>query len=113
MDNKKHIAMRTCIATGEKKDKRQMLRLVCGLEGTVEIDIKGKMKGTGANISKDINALDIAIKKGSIERALRLKRKLSEEEVDNLKKDFLKVLDEIEFRSGNKKVTIKVAKGLI
>jgi predicted RNA-binding protein YlxR (DUF448 family) len=105
--------MRTCIATGVKKPKSELVRLVrldsdAGTE--VKVDPKGKERGRGASIDSNMEAFDLAIKKGAIERALRLERKLSAAETTKLRDDFQKVLDEREFRRGNKPVVIKVSK---
>jgi predicted RNA-binding protein YlxR (DUF448 family) len=113
MGNEKHTPMRTCIATGVKKPKSELVRLVrldsdAGTE--VKVDPKGKERGRGASIDSNLEAFDLAIKKGAIERALKLERKLSAAETTKLRDDFQKVLDEREFRRGNKPVVIKVSK---
>jgi len=110
MITKKHIAFRTCIATGEKKDKREMLRLVLGPNGMVEVDIKGKMKGRGANISANIEALDLAFKKKSIERALRLQQGLNIDNCNIIREKFLLALNEKKLRGDDKRVIIKITK---
>jgi predicted RNA-binding protein YlxR (DUF448 family) len=76
----------------------------------VKIDPKGKLRGRGANISMDIKIFNDAINKGSIERALDLKRKLTDEEVEKLRKDFIKAIEERKFRRGSNPVTVRVGK---
>ena len=106
----KHVPIRTCIATGEKKPKNELIRLVRTEDGKVAIDLKGKLKGRGANLSMTEEAFDLAVKKKAIERALKLDKKLSAGEVTTLKKEFLDAISEKKFRPTGKSVTIKVTK---
>jgi hypothetical protein len=106
----KHTPIRTCIATGEKKGKNELMRFVLVKDtDKVFVDPKDQLKGRGANLSMNIEAFELAIKKRAIERALKLDRKLSVEEIEQLRKDFLKAIEERSFRKGNQAVTIKVS----
>ncbi len=67
---KRKIPLRTCVVTGEKLDKRDLLRIVKDKEGNVSVDLTGKKNGRGAYIKRDINVLDEAIKKKSLARKL-------------------------------------------
>ena len=60
---KRKIPLRTCVVTGEKLDKREMLRIVRDKDLNVKVDLTGKMNGRGAYIKKDIKVLEEAIKK--------------------------------------------------
>lgn len=108
--------IRTCIGTGVKKPKRDMIRLVRlpnpekSDDFVVEVDPKGKLRGRGANIDTTIEAFDAAVKKNAIERALKLERKLTAAELAHLRTQFLQVLSEREFRRGSKPVKLKVSK---
>lgn len=106
----KHIPMRTCIATGVKKPKNELIRLVKMADGSVAIDLKGKERARGANLDMTIEAFDLAVKKKAIERALKLERNLTVEEIDKLRKDFLSAIEEKKFRADKKSVTIRVEK---
>ncbi len=115
MATEKHTPMRTCIATGVKKPKSELVRLVrleseVGKGFQVKVDAKGKERGRGASLDSNLAAFDLAIKKGAIERALKLERKLSASEITQLRTDFQNILSEREFRQGNKPVVIKVSK---
>jgi predicted RNA-binding protein YlxR (DUF448 family) len=110
MENKLHVAWRTCIGTGEKKDKKEMLRLVKIASGEVVVDVKGKERGRGANLCLSLEAFDAAVKKRAIDRALKLETKLTPEQVQDLRDKFAKAIEEKQFRSGNKKVTLKISK---
>ena len=52
------IPLRTCVVTGEKLDKRDLLRIVKNKEGEVRVDLTGKMNGRGAYIKRDVKVLD-------------------------------------------------------
>ena len=40
--------MRKCVATGEMKPKKELIRIVRSKEGEVSIDLTGKKSGRGA-----------------------------------------------------------------
>ncbi|MBU0976515.1 MAG: YlxR family protein [Patescibacteria group bacterium] len=105
----KHVPIRMCIVTKEKKSKAELMRLV-RVEDKVKVDPKGKERGRGANISMDMKIFDEATKKHLLERALKLGRKLSLSEIESLRKDFEKAIEERNFRQGNQPVVLKVDK---
>ena len=78
------IPLRTCVVTGEKLDKRDMLRIVRDKDFNVKVDLTGKMNGRGAYIKRDVKVLDEAIKKKSLER--KLECNISNEVYDEIRK---------------------------
>ena len=74
----KKIPMRTCVVTGEKLEKRDLIRVVRTPELKVIIDDTLKMNGRGAYLKKDIEVIEKA-KKSKI-----LNRKLEIEVPDNI-----------------------------
>lgn len=68
----KKIPMRRCLATNESFPKKDLLRIVRTPEGDVKVDLTGKLNGKGAYISRSIEALTIAKKKGLIAKALQV-----------------------------------------
>ncbi len=78
------IPLRTCVVTGEKLDKRDLLRVVKNKEGEVKVDLTGKMNGRGAYIKRDLAVLEMAIKKKSLER--KLECNISDEVYDEIRK---------------------------
>ena len=68
----KKIPMRTCVVTGEKLPKKDLLRVVRTPEGNVIVDTKGKANGRGAYISKSLEAVEIAKKKKVFDRELEV-----------------------------------------
>ena len=81
---KRKIPLRTCVVTGEKLDKRELLRIVRDKDLNVKVDLTGKMNGRGAYIKKDVNVLNEAIKKKSLER--KLECTISDEVYDEIRK---------------------------
>lgn len=66
----KKIPLRTCVVSGEKLDKRELLRIVKTKEGIIKVDETGKMNGRGAYIKKDAQILEKAIQKNSLGKKL-------------------------------------------
>jgi|YelNatPaOPRAMG01_1025707.scaffolds.fasta_scaffold01331_15 predicted RNA-binding protein YlxR (DUF448 family) len=82
MSKKGHIPIRTCIGCGEKKPKREMIRIV-RQEENIFIDPTGKASGRGAYICVNLDCLDKALKKKALPYALKCS--ISSEEIENLK----------------------------
>lgn len=62
--------MRKCVACGENKAKKELIRIVKNNENYVDVDLTGKMNGRGAYICSNSNCLEKAIKKKQLSRAL-------------------------------------------
>ena len=99
-----------CIVTNERAPKSELMRIVRLQDGSVKVDPKGKERGRGANMKMDVKVFDQAIKKGLLVKALALEKKLTEEEVQKLRQDFEKAIEEKHFRQGQKNVTLIVDK---
>lgn len=82
MSTKKKIPLRKCLATGEMKPKKEMIRIVRSKEGEVSIDPTGKKSGRGAYLSKTKDAIQTAKKKNAI--ANQLQAKVDESVYDEL-----------------------------
>ena len=67
----KHIPERTCIACRRRRQKWEMLRIVCDIEGKLEIDTRGKKSGRGAYLCKSLDCWNAGLKKKKIEHALK------------------------------------------
>lgn len=72
MNNKKKVPMRKCVATGEMKPKKELVRIVRSKEGDVSIDLTGKKSGRGAYLSKDKEAVLLAKKKNTLANHLEV-----------------------------------------
>ena len=66
----KKIPMRRCVATLVQVPKKELLRIVRSPEGIVKVDLSGKANGRGAYLAKTKEALELAMKKGAVARAL-------------------------------------------
>ena len=69
----KAIPERTCIGCNEKKQKKELIRIVKDKEGNISIDEIGKSNGRGAYICKNIECLEKALKSKKLERSLKTK----------------------------------------
>ncbi len=74
----KHIPMRTCVGCRQTQPKRALVRIVRTPEGQIAVDPTGKRAGRGAYLCRRRSCWEMALKRGSLEHAL--KTSLSEEE---------------------------------
>jgi len=66
----KKIPMRKCVASGEMKPKKEMVRIVRSKDGEVSIDSTGKKNGRGAYVSLDVDLVEKAKEKDILSNAL-------------------------------------------
>ena len=62
--------MRMCVGCRERKEKRQLLRIVKNAEGQISFDRVGKAPGRGAYICRSAECLEKAVRQRQLERAL-------------------------------------------
>ncbi len=67
------IPMRTCVVSKEKCEKKDLVRIVRGPDGTVTIDLTGKKNGRGAYLKKDLNVFEKAKNTKILEKVLDVK----------------------------------------
>lgn len=79
----KKIPQRSCMGCNEKKDKKDLIRVVKNKEGIINIDKTGKLEGRGAYICDSIECLEKVIKTKRLERVLETK--ISDEIYDKLR----------------------------
>lgn len=72
MNKKRKVPMRKCIATGELRPKKELVRIVRSKEGEVSVDLTGKKSGRGAYLSKEKDAIILAKKKNSLRNHLEI-----------------------------------------
>jgi uncharacterized protein len=80
----KKVPLRKCVATQEQLPKKELVRIVKNNENQVFVDLNGKKNGRGAYLKRSKDALDIAIKKNALGRALEIE--IPQEIYDELKK---------------------------
>lgn len=79
----KKMPQRTCMACQEKKDKRDLVRIVRSPEGEISVDLTGKKPGRGAYICPNLECLNKVIKSKRLERSLETA--ISQEIYESLK----------------------------
>ncbi len=68
----RHIPQRTCVACGEVRPKRELIRVVRTPQGHVEIDATGKKSGRGAYLCARRSCWEPALRRGKLEREFEL-----------------------------------------
>ena len=68
----KKIPQRQCMGCRERKNKRDLIRVVRGTDGNVSLDFGGKANGRGAYLCPDIQCLQKAIRSKALERSLEV-----------------------------------------
>ena len=66
----KKIPQRQCMGCRERKEKRELIRVVRSPEGAVSLDFRGKAPGRGAYICPEMACLKKAIRSKALERSL-------------------------------------------
>ena len=66
----KKIPQRQCMGCRERKPKREMIRVVRGTDGTVNLDFSGKAPGRGAYICPNGDCLKKALRSKALDRSL-------------------------------------------
>lgn len=87
VNNQKKVPMRKCVATGEMKPKKELVRIVRSKEGEVSIDLTGKKSGRGAYLSKEKEAVLLAKKKNILANHLQVSIE------DSLYEDLLELIE--------------------
>ena len=81
----KKIPQRQCMGCRERKEKRQMIRVVRTPEGAVNLDFSGKMNGRGAYICPNSDCLKKALRSKALDRSLEVT--IPEEVIARLEKE--------------------------
>ena len=68
----KKIPMRSCVVTGERLEKRELIRVVRDNTGRVFIDLTGKANGRGAYLKKDLEVINKARGNKILDRRLEV-----------------------------------------
>lgn len=72
MNNAKKVPLRKCVACNERKEKKELIRLVV-FEDKIIVDKTLKLNGRGAYICKDAKCVNKAKKSRIIDRSLEIK----------------------------------------
>ena len=87
MSSGKKMPLRTCVGCGEKKEKKELLRVLRTPEGTVVLDAAGRRNGRGAYLCRSAACLEKAVKRRSLARALDVQ--IPDEVFSELKKEMM------------------------
>ena len=69
----KKIVQRMCIGCNNKKDKKDLIRIVLSKNGEITVDKTGKLEGRGAYICDSIECLEKVIKTKRLEKSFETK----------------------------------------
>ncbi len=87
----KKIPQRQCMGCRERKEKRQLIRVVRQPDGSVCLDFSGKLSGRGAYLCPNPECLKKAQKVKSLERSLEVP--IPEEVYERLRREMEVQLD--------------------
>ena len=79
----KRQPQRTCMGCNEKKDKKELIRIVKNKKGKISIDRTGKKEGRGTKNCENIECIEKVNKKKRIERIFE--QKISDEIYEKLR----------------------------
>ena len=66
----KKIPQRKCVVTNEVLPKENLFRVVKTPTGEIQLDMSYKLNGRGAYIKKDLEVIELAKKKKTLDRSL-------------------------------------------
>ena len=72
MAKPRHVPERRCVACGQRAPKRDLTRIVRTPQGTVHADSTGKSSGRGAYLCRSMDCWDRGVRKGTLERNLKV-----------------------------------------
>lgn len=87
----KKVPMRQCMGCGEKKEKKDLIRIIRTPDEEIVLDVTGKKNGRGAYLCDSISCLAKARKKKAIDRALNMT--IPEEVYQQLEKEMMNHAD--------------------
>ena len=72
MPRPRHVPQRTCVACRQAGAKRELVRIVRTVGGSVLIDPTGKKSGRGAYLCLQPDCWNLALRRGLLPRALKI-----------------------------------------
>ena len=79
----KKLPQRTCIACNEKKDKKDLIRIVKNNQNEIFLDETGKANGRGAYICNNVECFDKLVKSKKLEKTFEMQ--IEEQIYENLR----------------------------
>ena len=103
----KHIPMRMCFVTRQKKSKKELGRFVLeGKTGKIMFDRTGRISGRGANMTLSKETFEQAVKNSAFNRVF--KKKVDNVTIDQLRSDFFSYLDSIQEKKESEPKVVRV-----
>ena len=68
----KKIPLRQCIGCGERKSKKEMIRVIKTAEGEILLDATGRKNGRGAYLCPSMECFKKAVKGRGLERSFKM-----------------------------------------
>ena len=87
MIRKKKVPLRMCAGCGQRRPKKELVRVVRSPEGEISLDLTGRKPGRGAYLCRDAACLKAARKARRLERAFSCK--IPDEVYDRLEEELL------------------------
>ncbi len=81
----KKIPQRQCMGCRQRRDKKDLLRVVRTVDGTAMLDFSGKVNGRGAYVCPNAECLKKAQKSRALERCLEIP--IPQEVIDLMEKE--------------------------
>lgn len=76
--------MRTCVACRTNRPKRELIRVVRTMDGSLVVDRRGKVSGRGAYLCPSPECVERALKAHTLERCLE--RSLTDDVIEELRR---------------------------
>ncbi len=81
------VVLRQCTGCGQRKEKKELIRIIKTPEENIEVDFTGKKNGRGAYICNSVECLELVKKKKALERSLKVT--IPEEVYEELEKEMI------------------------
>ena len=81
--------MRKCVGCGERKTKKELIRVVRTPEGAIALDATGRLNGRGAYICPSQDCLAKAVRNRGLERSLDVR--IPEDIFEGLRRSLLEI----------------------
>ena len=85
MKQGRHIPQRKCVGCQQMKEKPQLLRVLRRENGSIVLDLTGKVNGRGAYLCRSSSCLETAMARKGLERSLG--QAIGQETYEALKKE--------------------------
>ena len=89
MSGVRKVPMRRCVGCGERKEKKELIRVLRDPEGSILLDPTGRANGRGAYLCRNAQCLKKAAKSKALEHSLEVR--IPEEIYDSLEKEMEKL----------------------